>query len=377
MVRESDLPEGFLEDKGDHLIITGPEGTPHKLFFALSRSRAKHSTRYWRNPSEVNPLSARHPLAGVKIALDPGHIGGAWASREGRLFIAPCGTRVAEGEMTLEVAKVLKDLLESAGARVWLTRTTASPVLNRLKKMTTTVQKTTSSHTSTTPLDETDSAETNGELRIDGDNISELEARAEMVNTIIKPDFAVCLHFNADPWGSRGAPRYSNNNHMHILVPGSYLKEELGSHEQRYDLLRRILEGTMVAELPLARRVADYLARETRLPPFSYGQNSRIAKGDDLSPYVWKRNLVVTRKFHCPVIYPEPFVMNNLSVVKKIAAAENSQWCRVSNSSDIYGKYARGVFRGILAHWAGRSHIRNEVPQPSRAQSKYAPRWLE
>src|SRR5699024_7515689 len=54
------------------------------------------------------------PLAGQTIVLDPGH-GGADGGAKG-------GNSVDEKEITLKVAKLLKEKLEQAGALVYLTR---------------------------------------------------------------------------------------------------------------------------------------------------------------------------------------------------------------------------------------------------------------
>jgi hypothetical protein len=192
---------------------------------------------------------------------------------------------------------------------------------------------------------------------------------------------AICLHFNAEPWGSRHSPQMSKRNHLHVLVGGSYLAAELSESTARLDLLRRVVEGTHIVELPLARSIARHLASETGLPPFSYGETSRIATADPASPFVWKRNLMATRTFHCPVIYPEPFVMNNLDTVASVAAASGQTWCRVLTKQDIFGQYARAVYKGIVAYWSSRL---NSPPPSSRPvfqqrqpSNPYSPRWLD
>ena len=68
------------------------------------------------------------PLAGLRIAIDPGHIGGKWAKMEERWFQIGKGKPVTEGDMTLRVAKLLEDRLKKLGAEVRLTRTGTSPL---------------------------------------------------------------------------------------------------------------------------------------------------------------------------------------------------------------------------------------------------------
>jgi hypothetical protein len=213
--------------------------------------------------------------------------------------------------------------------------------------------------------------------------VAEIESRAKLINERIRPDMVICLHFNAEPWGSRGSPRFSSRNHLHVLIGGSYLRDELDNPENRLDLLRRAAEGTRVVESPLARSIATRLAQSTGLPPFSYGENSRVATPDPENPFVWRRNLLATRTFHCPVIYPEPFVMNNEDFVAAVASSKLSPWSRASSYSDIFAQYARGVHRGILDYWSPRNysstphHRRNSPANLTSPPDPYAPAWVE
>lgn len=374
LVPEKNMPRGFVVDRGNYAEIAHPSGKIHRLLFAPSRILTRDPGRYWRHPSEVRPTKPSLPLSGARIAIDPGHIGGEWAEREGRLFYGRCGTRIAEGDMNLEVASLLKGMLERSGAKVWLTRSGSEPL------------------NGSEPSVFRDRAER--ELRLEGRpvnratvqsesdrlllQVAEIEARARMINERIRPDLVVCLHFNAEPWGSRSSPRFSARNHLHVLVGGSYLHDELDKAENRLDLIRRAAEGTHMVELPLARMVATHLAHETGLPPFSYGENSRVAAPDHRSPFVWKRNLLATRTFHCPVIYPEPFVMNNQDFITAVSERRKPEWSRASYRSDIFAQYARGVYKGIMDYWTARASnsvpIRKSTPRPI---SDYSPQWLD
>ncbi len=64
------------------------------------------------------PIDADRPLAGIRVAVDPGHPPGG----------ATGPTRFTEAEANLGIALELRPLLERAGATVLLTRTDASPV---------------------------------------------------------------------------------------------------------------------------------------------------------------------------------------------------------------------------------------------------------
>mgnify|MGYP001545293081 CR=1 FL=1 len=84
--------------------------------------------RYWRTRAELGPAPANEPLAGVRIALDPGHLGGAWGPMEARSFTMDDQPPVQEGDLTLRVAQLLTPKLEALGAQVAFVRDKAGPL---------------------------------------------------------------------------------------------------------------------------------------------------------------------------------------------------------------------------------------------------------
>jgi hypothetical protein len=57
---------------------------PFTLQFAPNRESAKAVPSYWRGKSQITvDEDVENPLSGVRIALDPGHIGGSWAKMAG------------------------------------------------------------------------------------------------------------------------------------------------------------------------------------------------------------------------------------------------------------------------------------------------------
>ena len=84
-------------------------------------------------PSQVSARCAQsgRELAGVKIALDPGHIGGTWAQMEERWFQVGDSKPIQEGDMTLLVAKLLVPKLQKLGAKVSLVRDKTEPVTSK------------------------------------------------------------------------------------------------------------------------------------------------------------------------------------------------------------------------------------------------------
>src|SRR5207247_2540255 len=93
---------------------------------------------------------------------------------------------------------------------------------------------------------------------------SEIRRRAVLVNTKLHPDLVVCLHFNAEPWGDPNNPTLVDANHLHLLVSGSYLQDELELDDERFETVRRLLSRAYEEELPLADAIATSMARETK-----------------------------------------------------------------------------------------------------------------
>jgi len=110
-------------------------------------------------------------------------------------------------------------------------------------------------------------------------------------------------------------------NHLHLLVNGSYLQEELEFDDERFEMIRRLLSRAYDQELPLADAVATAMATEMQLPPYQYPTTLTTTKVGT-SGYVYARNLLATRIYRCPVVYCEPYVMNSNDVFARIQAGD-------------------------------------------------------
>ena len=74
---------------------------------------------------------------------------------------------------------------------------------------------------------------------------SEIRRRAVLVNTKLHPDLVLCLHFNAEGWGDPKNPTLIDHNHLHLLVNGSYLQPELELDDERFEMVRTIIESRL------------------------------------------------------------------------------------------------------------------------------------
>src|SRR5207253_5410118 len=78
---------------------------------------------------------------------------------------------------------------------------------------------------------------------------SEIRRRAALVNTTLHPDLVLCLHFNAEGWGDPNHPTLTDKNHLHLLVNGAYLQDELELDDERFEMIRRLLSHAYDEEL--------------------------------------------------------------------------------------------------------------------------------
>lgn len=333
------------------VITTRPDGPPFLLRFASSRETARSIPRYWRSRLQLPPEEPGKPLAGLKIALDPGHIGGYWAKMEQRWFQIGDSTPVTEGDMTLAVAELLAPRLEELGAQVFLTRSKPGPATSLAPDQLENV--------ATESLSERGFPSDEESLRKESERlfyrVAEIRRRAVLVNEVIRPDVVVCLHFNAEPWGEADDPQLVDQNHLHFLITGAMSAQEISYEDQRYDMLVKLLNRSFLEEVALANVISRKMAAATGLPPYSYLTGTALRV--NANPYVWARNLLANRLFSCPVVYIEPYVMNSRLVFERIQAGDYEglrDFGGVMRKS-IYREYAEAVADGLLAYYSRRS----------------------
>jgi hypothetical protein len=320
-------------------IQTGnsPDDPIFRLRFAATESPPP---RHWRAGSELPPAAPGKPLAGLRIAIDPGHIGGEWAKMEERWFIVGEGKPVQEGDMTLLVANLLKPRLEALGASVSLVRANLEPV---------------------TPL------RPEGLLSLTQDSptqsprklaerlfyrTAEIRARADLVNSTLKPDLVLCLHFNAEAWGDPLNPTLIDRTHLHLLLNGAYTDEEVLLADQRFALLQKLLQRTHQEEALVGATVADTFAEISGLPPYLYPAESKSVRSLG-HPYLWARNLLANRLYDCPVIFMEPYVMNSTIDHARIQAGDYEGLREIEGTlrPSIFREYADALTEGLKKHY--------------------------
>lgn len=323
---------------------------------------AKAPPRYWRPASALGPAPEEKPLVGVKIALDPGHLGGEWAKMEERWFQIGLSKPVVEGELTLRVAELLAPQLRALGAEVSLVRDKIGPTtperpatLGDAARAELSLQGIANPRATYNPAQAADplrgqTVQWQSELLFY--RISEIRHRAKIVNEQLKPDLVVCLHFNAEGWGGDPLnPQLVPRNHLHILVNGSYGAGELRFDDQRHDLLIKLLNRSYPEELAVSERVAAAVGSAASLPPYRY--TTPNARQTGASPYVWARNLLANRLYRAPVVFLEPYVMNSEEIWARVQAGdyEGERLVTGAMRKNLIREYADAVAAGLADYY--------------------------
>ena len=324
----------------------------YEMFFKMQPDAIGKAETYWRDTYQMDdlPANSSKPLQGIKIVVDPGHIGGDWVQWDDRHFkIGSTTMEVREGEMTLIVAKILERDLTNLGAIVNLTRYSNNPVTEARPEALTDQARAYLYRKRKLPSRSAISATSKYMFAIS----SEIQTRARLINENYQPDLAICLHFNASPWGRK--PYFRTYNHLHLLINGCYSNWEIKEDDSRFQMVNRIMQRLYYPELGMAKEIAQGLVKETGLPPFKYGKGSS-GKAVCESDYIYARNLLANRSFMCPVVFCEPFCMNHREVYERVQEGEYSGLREFNGRyrKNIYQEYADGVTTGLVRYFRKR-----------------------
>jgi hypothetical protein len=354
------VPDGMLEiDERSAKILTNLSS--HSSFtLRFAEDVVRPVPRLWRPAKSLPPPVAGKPLARLRIALDPGHLGGKWAKMEERWFQVDEKPPVQEGDLVLRVAQILAPKLRQLGAKVFFVRKSAEPItalrptdFKELARKILIKNGVPQPRTDFLDPDDPDKEQTiRWQSEILFYRYSEIRRRAVLVNTKLHPDLVLCLHLNAEGWGDPSSPTLIDHNHLHLLVNGSYLKEELEFDDQRFEMIRRLLSRAYDEELPLADTIAGVMAKETQLPAYEYPTANTVTKVGGTG-YVFARNLLATRLYRCPVVYCEPYVMNSRDGFERIEAGDYEGLRNINGveRKSILREYADSVVDGLAEYY--------------------------
>ncbi len=266
---------------------------------------------------------------------------------------------VTEGDLTLRTAKVLAPRLEELGAKVVFVRSRPGPLIplrpDDLRSQARASLKARSIYpilrTYKGPADPDKEHSITWESERLFYRVAEIHERANRVNRVLKPDLTLCLHFNAEPWGDPTNPSLTDIDHLHLIINGAYAESELVYADVRYQMLLKLLSQSFDEELGISESVAHSLSETTKLPAYHYNGNNAHEVGT--SGYVWARNLLANRLYHCPVAYVECYVMNSRDFFDRLQAGAYDGLREFNGvmHKNIFAEYADGVAQGLADYF--------------------------
>jgi N-acetylmuramoyl-L-alanine amidase len=305
--------------------------------------------------SGVTSAEEGRGLRGMKILLDPGHIGGDWSRMEERWFQIGNDPAVEEWELNRAVCARIERELQLRGATVAWTKRGTEPVTSR--RPDDLVGDALYAMLTQDACPWTWSAEgVTRRLRKRAEllfyRVSEVRARAEMANRSVRPDVTLCIHFNAAPWGDPEKPQRVETSRLVIFTHGAYLGEELVMEDMKFYLLYKLLSRVHEKEEPLARAIAgEYRRVWPEWSAVDYRGENVVA--DPVEPMVYARNLLANRLTEGPVLFAEGPYMNAEDAYHRLIAGdyEGEKVVGGKRVRSLFAEYAEAVVRG-LERWS-------------------------
>lgn len=277
--------------------------------------------------SEVSQNNnSSQPLVGLRIALDPGHMGGdLWDVRTGKFVSDGQGHKISEGVLALQTALLLERALKGLGAEVFLTRRSLAPVTsllyedldltefgkNELREnvhddwFLSTLANTAAgaplykAFASHPKLREIFSESQRSHYFIKG---ADLDARADKIQEF-RPDLTLILHYDTS------SSRDMNGTKAYMV--GRFLPDEFASRADRTYFAKHLLDRRAAhSSLQLCRAIVRQLSQNLKIPLDLSSSDHSVR----VEPGVLARNLHVSRKITgSAVSYVETLFYTNRS----------------------------------------------------------------
>lgn len=329
-----------LSDQALYIFASKEDKENHLPEFVL-RLGSKPKIKPNKLPSFGNPYT---PLKGLRVAIDPGHIGGAFSKLEEKyIHMKPKEEQgiyeeieFSEGDLAVLTAKKLARKLKALGAEVLLTKTQpGSPVYKKdyskwleedfddavsflvTRQDNPTIQEKERLYWKTIASE--------SEVFRSTYNFLDVERRAELINAF-KPHVTVTCHYNLGGiYDSKGYTPGVTDDYTLFFVPGAFkrgsLKNEkfknssLKSERARYEFVRLLLTDDIEQSVLLAKIAREHAKSILDLPSGDHCNYLKVLclKNDE---GIYHRNLVLTRMVHSPLLYCEPFCQDNYAQAK-------------------------------------------------------------
>lgn len=356
-------------DINDSRVIIYPSTTerrePQFVLQFAPPNQPKSPTRWFRTPAEIRAEThpPDKPLSGLRVAIDPGHIGGPWAQMEERSTRYKGSAPVQEGDLNLITGRILKKELTNLGATVFVVRDSTDPVTpyrpNDMLEEARELLVAHSSHSTALKALPPDKQNLLFGSRLMNlaeflfYRCSEIKERGNRIRNNFVPDITVTLYIDATPGSGRGHLTSANANIF--FVGGSYTKSEMADPEMQRRCVYKILEGGSDIESEVAGDISSAFTAKTGLGPVRYGDSATTRAVIPGNPYVVARNLAANREYDGPVVCTEPYFMNNAVVYQRLLAGDYDGTKKFNGKdyTSIFREYADCVTQGLVKAYAG------------------------
>ncbi|HEY0257974.1 MAG TPA: hypothetical protein VGC39_11065 [Candidatus Methylacidiphilales bacterium] len=374
-------------DISDSRVVIYPNPTerqdPQFVLQFAPPNQPRDPMRWFRTPAEVRAVShpLDKPLNSLRVAIDPGHIGGPWAQMEERSTRYNGSAPVQEGDLNLITARILKQELTAMGASVFVVRDSTEPVTpyrpSDLIEQARELLVAHSSHATNLralPPDKLNLLFGSRLMELSEFlfyRCSEIVERGNRIRNNFVPDLTVTLYIDATPRSGRG--RVTPGNANIFFVGGSYTKSEMQDPEMQRRCIYKMVEGGSDIEAEVAGDIANVFTQRTGLGPVKYGDSSTTRAVIPGNQYVVARNLAANREYDGPVVCTEPYFMNNKVVYQRLLAGDYDGQRTFDGKSytSIFREYADCVAQGLVKAYSGSTVI---AAGPSNASTPPQPK---
>ena len=324
-----------------------------------------------------DPRQPDFPLRGLRIAIDPGHIGSPlWDRRDGKYVQDRRGRMLSEGTMALQTALMLEQELQLLGAEVLLTRRGFQPVFQGGAYETFPLRGFAEDEFRASRLSDwflhllngTSSAGLFSAMgghanvrRIFQDGIwaryryffsrADLQARADVINRF-QPDYTMIIHFDIDASASGGhGLNPQNYNSTKAFVPGHFEFAEVGTRAERAQLVRGLVQSaSWEGSVKFSRAITHSISARLGIPL----DRSHPAFVTPIEPGVFARNLGLLRRLEVtsPVTFLECLFYNGPTEFEKLVAKDHTMMVdgvRTSYSTRLKS-LVEAIRDGLLAY---------------------------
>lgn len=276
------------------------------------------------SPILPNKHSTNNSLKNIRIAIDPGHFGGALAELEERYLAIPAEMtknnqpiRFHEGDLTYLTALELQHLLKNEGAIVLLTRSgigkgaIKEDFFEWIKTHSDLIKE-------ISPL---------SKVFRNYYNKEDLKERAKIINEFY-PDLTIVIHYNSHLTDEekKNKSLLTKSNYNLAFIPGAFGTDELNAIADRYEFLRLIVTDQIIESLKLSEYVTDQFVKQLGIPLISEHEKTSYIDSACLiqKPGIYCRNLALTRHVHSPLCYGETLIQNNQDEIYKLSEVDTS-----------------------------------------------------